>query len=367
MKLPSVKLEQIRTQADAQAELFPGELFLLFKTPKNVELKREFALNFGGLEKIERDYKQLLNDKLTSGLTLQQHINKVKDWYNSLHGEHLGRWIKLFAYAKAVKNYAESGQEVINFRPLGENRFCFSIRQDPKFFEFFIRRDKKSGQFTTKAKNKFLKWLHDNQNTIEFPRIDTDGNLWNVPTRVYEYAENISAKEILFVIDTSILESVFKDYVSIDINEIDFINDLWEGIADQNEYFNNYRLNSFIDTPLKFLLTLKLIYSRDGGGFTTDAGYHGNIQKLTKENLNKHMGNLSERIKKHLISGGKAGVKKSWLSDSITKLLLGTIWQIALERKWLNREPKIENGTWTFNINPGYFDKKDIAIKLKRT
>jgi len=351
---------------DRQGELFPEEIFPLFVPSKNVELKKEFALNFGGLEKIEENYKHLLGEKLHSGLTLKQHIDKVRDWYNSLHGEHLGNWIKLFAYAKAVKNYADSGQDMTNFRQIGESRFCFSIKQDAKFFEYFIRRDKKSGQFTTKAKEKFLKWLYDNQHTIEFPRIDTNGNLWNVPTRVYEYAENVSEKEILFIIDTSILESAFKDYVSIDISEIDLINDLWDGIADQDDTFREYRLNSFIDTPLKFLLTLKQIYSREGGNFATQSGYYGNTQKLTQESLNNHMGNLSERIKRHLQSRGKAGLKKSNVSNNITKLLLNTIWKIAIERKWLMSEPKNEKGTWTFNINPAYFDKKETAKRLKK-
>jgi hypothetical protein len=351
---------------DRQGELFPEEIFPLFVPSKNVELKKEFALNFGGLEKIEENYKHLLGEKLHSGLTLQQHIDKVRDWYNSLHGEHLGNWIKLFAYAKAVKNYADSGQDITNFRQIGESRFCFSIKQDAKFFEYFIRRDRKSGQFTTKAKEKFLKWLYDNQHTIEFPRIDTNGNLWNVPTRVYEYAENVSEKEILFIIDTSILESAFKDYVSIDISEIDLINDLWDGIADQDDTFREYRLNGFIDTPLKFLLTLKQIYSREGGNFATQSGYYGNTQKLTQESLNNHMGNLSERIKRHLQSRGKAGLKKSNVSNNITKLLLNTIWKIAIERKWLMSEPKNEKGTWTFNINPAYFDKKETAKRLKK-
>jgi hypothetical protein len=345
-------------------DLLQGELFQfpLFRPQKSVELKKEFALNFGGLEKIERDYKHLLEEKLTSGLTLQQHINNVKDWFNSLHGENLGNWIKLFAYAKAVRDYSESGKETINFRELTPRRFCFSIKQDAKFFEYFIRRDRRSRQFTTKAKTKFLKWLHENQNTIEFPMI-FNGEVWDIPTRVYEYAENVSTKEILFVIDTSILESEFKAYVSINISEIDLINDLWDGMADQNNTFKKYRLNSFIDIPLKFLLTLKQIYSREGG-FKTDSGYFGNSQTLAKESLNSHMGDLNGRIKKHLQNRGKAGLKKSNVTTSITMLLLDTIWEIALERKWLMNKPKIENGVWHFNINAGYFDKKAIARKL---
>jgi hypothetical protein len=345
-----------------KANLFQGELFPIFKPQKSVELKRDFALNFGGLEKIERDYKHLLKEKLTSGETLQQHINKVKDWFNSLHGENLGNWIKLFAYAKAVKDYSDSGMEIINFREISTDRYSFSIRQDKKFFEYFIRPDKNSGQLTTKAKTKFLKWLYDNQNAIVFPLIH-NGQVWAIPTRVYEYAENVSTKEIRFIIDTSILESEFKTYVSIDIGEIDAINDLWEGIADQNDMFKKYRLNSFVDTPLKFLLTLKQIYNREGC-FKTESGYFGNSQTLTKEKLNNRLGNMSERIKTHLQRNDKAGKKKSNLITDITILLVNTIFEIALERGWLMSKPKLENSVWRFNINPGYFDKKATAIKL---
>ena len=342
--------------------LIQGELFPIFKPQKSVELKREFALNFRGLEKIEKDYKHLLKEKLTSGLTLQQHIDKVKDWFNSLHGENLGNWIKLFAYAKAVKDYSESGNEIINFKELSEGRYRFSIKQDKKFFEYFIRPDKKSGQFTTKAKTKFLKWLHDNQDTIKFPMI-FNGQVWAIPTRVYEYGENITTKELLFIIDTSILESEFKSYIGIDIAEIDLINDLWEAIADQNDTFKKYRLNSFVDTPLKLLLALKQIYSREGS-FKTDGGYFGNSQTLAKENLNNHMGDLSGRIKIHLQKLKWAGQKKSNVTATVTKLLLDTVWEIALERKWLMSKPKFESGIWRFNINPGYFDRKATTRKL---
>jgi hypothetical protein len=357
-------IENLEKTPNDKLDLLQGELFPLFRPQKSVELKREFALNFGGLEKIEKDYKHLLNEKLTSGLTLQQHIDKVKDWFNSLHGKNLGNWIKLFAYVKGVKEYSKTVEELVNFREISPGRYCFSIKQDKKFFEYFIRPSKKTGQFETKTRTKFLKWLYDNQNTIEFPMIHK-GQVWAIPIRVYEYAENVSTKEILFIIDTSILESEFKEYIGIDIDEIDFINDLWEGIADQNDNFKTYRLNSFIDTPLKFLLTLKQIYSREGS-FKTDSGYIGNAQTLTKENLNKHMGNLGERIKKHLQSRGKAGQKKSNITATITALILDTIWEIALERKWLMSKPKIESGVWHLNINPGYFGAhKNLCVKGK--
>lgn len=341
-----------------------GELFPVFTPPKSVDLKKEFVLNFGGLERIERDYKKLLKEKLSSGLTLKQHIDKVKDWFNNLQGESLGNWIKLFAYTKAVKDFSELERDAVNFREISPGRYSFKIKKDTSFFSFFIRRDRNTGQYATKTKNKFLKWLHDNQNTIEFPMI-MNGKVWNIPMRIYEFAENVSDKEFLFVVDTNILDSEFRNYVSIETDEINFIDDIWERLSEQNTEYKKYSLNGFIDVPLKFLLTLTMIYSEEGN-FTSKNGFEGNIQRLTKENLNFHLGNLEERIKKHLRKRDKAGEKSNTIYNTIA-LLLKTTWTIAQERKWLMSEPKIDSGTWVFNINPGYFSRKKTALRLKNS
>jgi hypothetical protein len=348
----------LETSDPLQREFFP-----LFRPQKSVELKKEFALSFGGLDRIEKEYKYLLAEKLTSGLTLQEHINKVRNWFNSLRGEDLGNWIKLFAYVKAVKEYSETVEEIVNFREIGPGRYCFSIKQNKDFFSFFLRPDKNSGQFTTKAKNKFLKWLHDNQSTIEFPMI-FNGRVWNIPMRIYEYAENVSNKEILFVVDTNILESEFKDYVSINIREIDAIEEAWEGIAEKNSDFSRHRLNNFVDIPLKFLLTLKNIYNR--GGDYKNADFAGNVQTLSGNVLDAHLGELSDRLKKHLMNRDKIRTGKSGsLLGEIENLIYETTFTIAKERSWLLTMPKLENGTYKFNINAGYFDRKNTARRLK--
>jgi hypothetical protein len=356
--LAKIEQEKIIDQNLIQKELFP-----LFKPQKSVELKKEFALSFGGLDRIEKEYKHLLTEKLTGGLTLQQHIDKVRNWFNSLRGEALGNWIKLFAYVKAVKEYSETVEELINFREISPGRYCFSIKQNKDFFSYFIRPDKNSGQFTTKAKNKFLKWLHDNQSTIEFPMI-LNGKVWNIPMRIYEYAENVSDKEILFVVDTNILESEFKDYVSINIGEIDAIEEKWEIITEQNPDFLKHRLNSFVDIPLKFLLTLKNIYSREGD--YTNKEYSGNVQILTGESLDSRLGNLSERIKKHLMSQGKIRTGKTGKTlGDVENLIYETTFAIAKERGWIVSMPTYEKGLYKFNINAGYFDRKHTAKRLK--
>jgi hypothetical protein len=339
-----------------------GELFPVFRPQKSVELKKEFALNFGGLERIESEYKHLLNDKLSGGLTLQQHIDKVRGWFNNLHGENLGNWIKLFAYVKAVKDYSETGGETVNFREVGLGSYCFNVKQNKDFFTFFIRRDKNTGQFTTKAKTKFLKWLHNNQNAIDFPMI-LNGKVWNIPMRIYEYAENISDKEILFKVNTNILESEFKDFVSINIEEIDAIAEMWETIANNNQAFTKHRLNGFSDIPLKFLLALKNIYNRKGNYINAD--FTGNTQRLSAENMDARLGNLSDRVKTHLkksnsIITGKTGK----LPGETISLLLETTFTIAKGRGWLLTMPKYEDGTYKFNINAGYFDRKNTAQRL---
>jgi hypothetical protein len=353
---------KLRTTTIQDAD-FQGELFPLFKPQKNIELKKEFALNFGGLEKIEQEYKKLLNEKLSSGMTLQQHINKVKDWFNNLHGDSLGNWIKLFSYVKAVKEYSESAEDFVNFREVGPGRYSFSIKQNKDFFSYFIRPDKKTGQFTTKAKARFLKWLYNNQGAIEFPMI-LNGKVWNVPMRIYQYAENISDKEIFFIIDTNILESEFKDYVSINIKEIDDIAESWETLTENNQTFKTQRLNSFLDIPLKFLLTLKTIYNR--GGDYQNGSFAGNTQRLSSENLDSHLGNLADRIKQHLKNRDrfKTG-KTSQRPKEIKSLILETTFSIAVRQKWLLSMPHYEDAIYKFNINAGYFDPKETARRLR--
>jgi hypothetical protein len=350
-------------QRSLEPTAIQGELFPVFTIPKNIELKKEFALNFGGLDRIEQDYKPLLNEKLTGGMTLQQHINKIRGWFNNLHGEDLGNWIKLFSYVKAVKEYSESGEEAVNFREVSTGRYSFSIKQNKAFFSFFIRPDKKTGQFTTKAKTKFLKWLHDNQSTIEFPLI-INGKVWNVPMRIYQYAENISDKEIFFTIDTNILESEFKDYVSINIKEIDEISEIWETMAENNRNFKTLSLGNFLDIPLKFLLTLKTIYSREGN--YQNGSFGGNSQRLSAESLDSHLGNLLERIQKHLISRDRIKTgKTSHKPREIKNLILETTFTIAVQRKWLLSMPICnDDSMYKFNINTGYFDRRKTARRL---
>jgi hypothetical protein len=271
---------------------------------------------------------------------------------------------------KSVKEFTGNANNAVsNIADIGNGRYCFRIKTNKEFFTFFIKPDKKSGQFTTKGKDKFLKWLYDNQKTITFPFV-YEGRVWATPMKIYSYAEDVTPdgkKEILFSVDTNILESEFKAYVSIDTAEIDNIAESWESIADNNPVFANLRLNNFIDLPLRFLFTLKTIYNRSGNytNNSSEKPFTGNHQTLTKENLDHHLGGLSQRIQKHLESRHATSKANAVKATEIKKFLLKTTFDIAKERHWLLTSPVYENDVYKFNLNAGYFDTKAIAKQLR--
>jgi hypothetical protein len=190
------------------------------------------------------------------------------------------------------------------------------------------------------------------------------------PVNIYSYAEDVTPdgkKEILFSVDTNILESEFKDYVSIDTAEIDNIAESWEGIADNNPVFATLRLNNFIDLPLRFLFMLKTIYNR-AGDYTNKNGekpFIGNHQTLSKENLDHHLGGLSLRIQKHLESRHATSKADAAKVNGITRLLLETTFTIAKTLHWLLTDPVFADDVYKFNLNAGYFDTRAIAKRLQ--
>jgi hypothetical protein len=167
------------------------------------------------------------------------------------------------------------------------------------------------------------------------------------------------------MVDTNILDSRFEDYISINIHEVDEIASLWDEYGKDNPDFAKYRLSSFEDLPLKFLFALKQIYN-PGGNFTNGA-YQGNVQKLTRANLDSHLGDLDERLAKHAvktrITRAKDGGQK--IKD-VKTLILTTIFSIAVDRGWLMSMPSYaaEEEVYTFNLNAGYFAPKNTAKRL---
>jgi DNA-binding transcriptional regulator GbsR (MarR family) len=348
-------------KTDKQTELFP-----VFVPQQTVEIKKEFALNFGNIEKIEKEYTSLLSKKLISGKTLQQHLDEVKHWFDNLHGSDLGNWIKLFGFVKSVRDHAEEYKDTVNLREISKNRFLFEVNANKAFYNFFILPDKKMGRHTTKAKEKLHRWFYENQKSITFPMI-VNGEVWAAPLQIFSLAEAVSdtgKRRFVFMVDTNILDSRFENFVRINTKEVDLIAEAWERIADENPDFAKYELSDFQDLPLKFLLTLTLIYNPEGD--FQNGAYYGNTQRLTDKNLDARLGGLWTRIQNHVKSNHISRAKDGGQTvRAIAGLLLKTIFGIARERKWLMSDPIYEEGVYTFNLNPGYFASQRTAKKIR--
>jgi hypothetical protein len=345
--------------------LAQGELFPVFTLPKTLFLKKEFSLNFGATERIRKDFPALLKKRLTNGKTLAQQLDEVDRWFSNLRGKDLGLWIKLFAYVQEVKEHAKAHESTVNFAPVKDRLGCyrFHVQRNKDFFSFFIRPDRKSGQITTKAKAGFLKWLNENQKEIFFP-IVIGGELWAGPVRIYKYIESISGDDLIFEVDTNILESEFRDYISIPLVELDATADLWEEAIPRFKKFKKFIPGIFSDMPMKFLITLKNIYN-PAGEFETVEGFKGNVQRLHKDTLDQRLGWLSDRIQKHLESRDAIRTgKTSPMILNIKREILETLFDIAQKRKWLF-SCKYENETYRFSLNAGFFAPQRTAQRLK--
>jgi len=345
-----------------------GKLFSVFTLPKTLFLKKEFSLNFGATERIRKDFPALLSRTLTSDKTLAQQLNEVDRWFSNLRGKDLSLWIKLFAYMQEVKEHAGTHREAVNFAPIKDRPGCyrFHVHRNKDFFSFFIRPDKKSGQITTRAKISFLKWLNENQKEIVFP-IVMGGELWAGPVRIYKYVENISGDDLIFEVDTNILESEFRDYISIPLEELDATADLWEEAIPR---FKECKCKKFIpgvfsDMPMKFLIALKNIYN-PAGEFETVDGFKGVVQRIHKDTLDQRLGGLSERILKHLESRGAVRTgKTSPVILNIKRENIKTLLDIAIKRKWIfGSKFDIDNDTYKLSLNSGIFAPKRTAKRL---
>jgi len=351
-----------------------GKLIHSITSQRSVEIKKDFALNFGSTAKLRGKFKSILYKKLPGGKTLRQYLENVDNWYKNLHGEDLGNWVKLFAFAKSVREQRLKEPDTVDLFEGCEGVYKFAIKADKRFYDFFSPPDVVKGSsvkyHSTKLKNKIITWLDKNKNAIEFPIIvtlpDEKTAIFPEARKIYSFEKGLredGRQLLIFMIDTNILESDFKDYVSINIEEIDAIEKTWETLASNNHDFKKFWLNGFVDVPLRFLFTLKNIYSREGD--YTNGCFAGNTQRLTKENLDAQLGSLTDRIQKHLkdlnvIRTGKTSNK----INEIKFLILKTTFSIAVQRHWLISDPTYQDGVYRFNINAGYFAQRSTARRL---
>jgi hypothetical protein len=382
-------IDYLKVRYYAPLKFHHNDLIPTLNLKKSVTLKRDVALTiFGGADKIRELYPKILNTPMMDGRDVNQHLKDLEDWYNSLHGEDLGMWVKLFGFAQAVMDHKKEAEEVTDLHETarGSGVFAFWTKRDKSFYQFFIHepdQTKKNGAgyYSSKAKDKINKWLLANRNAIKFPFIVQDNKtgqsvVFPEAQPIYNFEEGIEAETgktyLLFTINTNILDTVFKSYVSIKIAEVDLTAKAWEQAALDNPKLKSNRLDpDFQDLPLRFLLTLKEIYN-PGGDFIARTGaggvYKGNTQRLSIASMDTHLGNLTDRILVHVLknhlSRAKDGGRKV---KEIKALLFNTLFDIAMQRKWLVSIPYIDdaNENFVFNLNAGYFAPRETRAALK--
>lgn len=352
----------LKEQAE-QLELFPDE-----KPQREVYLKKSLLSCMGGTDAIRGLYPDLLSIKLLGGKTLSQYLDRIDNWFLQLTGRDLGNWIKVFAFIQSVQKSAAEHQQIAM-----SGIFSFPMKLDKKFYAHFIEPDqkKKDGTpyYSTKAKERIEQWLEDNQDALKVPQVivndpTADGHttinpaalpVYQIETKVDEYTKEVSKT---FYANTNVIDTMFRDYGRLNTTEIEPVYAAWEAHSAKDEIFKKYRLSSFEDIPIKFLICLTQIYSRLGE-FTAKNGYKGTVQRLSAEALDKHLGCLKRRVIKHLHISDKGGN-----AAAITSKILRATFEIAVERNWLAGMPKVTGTTYTFFFNPYYFDKRRTAIRL---
>jgi len=358
---------------DFEDEPIQPELFPTFKVPTTANIKRDVVLSIVSPGKIKEKYPHLLNLSLAGEKkTLSQLLDEMENWYKNLEGEDYGNWIKVFLFARAVKDTLQNEPDTIDLFEERDGVYRFIINVDKRFYNFFedpIGNKNGTKYHTDKQKKKIIKWLEKNNDTIEFPIIASLPNKKKaiIPRagKVFSFKKALrdDGKQLLFFsIDTNVLDDEFKNYISFSRADIDTIEKAWKEI---NPKHGTETLKSFIDIPLRFYTALKLLYNRNAI-ITLSNGLITCKQPLSKENLDTELGGLDDRIQKFLISRDRIRTgKTSEKPKAIKRLILETTFKIAKDKKWLFLDPTFNGNIYTFYMNPGKFDRKETARQLQ--
>jgi hypothetical protein len=88
------------------------------------------------------------------------------------------------------------------------------------------------------------------------------------------------------------------------------------------------------------------------------------VQRLSIETLTTRLGDLRDRVKKHVIQNRiTVALDGGRTAQRIVTLLLNITTAIAKERGWVH-SVKMEGSNFVFNLNRGYFAPKDTAHLL---
>lgn len=370
-------------QSNGQGQLFPILIQALKKSTKTY-LNDGLWRVMGGktIEHMRKEYAAYMNVKVMPNKTFAQNLDDLGNWYKTLKGHDLAMWMRIMGIAQSIKDAQKNG-ELVDAYEVRPGVFQIYMDYSKDFYGWLSNPigGKTNGKpyFTSIQKKQLDKWLGEHQASLIIPEVvfnrQGQENLVFAPHFIYQIKTSVNTaigKTIsVLEIDTNIIETLLEEvpYGMIGDEELDAADTTWEQyFIDHNltTEYNDYRLASFSDLPLRLLITLKQIYNRNGDFTPTVKGKDGNNktlicnrQKLSLQELDKHLGNLADRVKTHAKKTHRA--KKA---EEIYSSLLNVTFDIGVKQKWLTDIPQHDDENWYIHFKRGYFDPKDTREKL---
>jgi hypothetical protein len=323
--------------------------------------------------KTEINKEEFLSRKLASGQTVAELFQEVQKEYAMKSADDLIFEIKIIAFAKTILKAQNPTTIYPNYSVKAR------IKQDD-IWKFFLKRDK-TGRYPTYAKHQILKKLWSKQNNlISFVDI-IENNPTLISRKLYDFDEILllNKSEYFISINLSPINLLLKNYIYIDLNELEeidnYINEYWKE-THKNNHKNFKKIVKRIETnqffravPIKFYILLKYKYHKGNNYKNKNTGYIGNYWCISDEKLNIGLGNIDFEIVKtlrinHYIRNNH---KNTEIFKTIRNYILGCTFYCAKKLKWINSFPKINNKKqeWEFNLNASYFDIEAKSQNLK--
>ena len=385
-KLTQIKKEQ--KEKDLEIEKLKKSNFLKQDTKQlsmfrevehapEVHVKSKYGLIFSHNNKIRESYKGSLDNILSTGKTVKEHLDFLDNFRVNIDSKSLVYWLKVFSYIagwiECIETYltdtdkppmkTQDGMfstENGDFISYNTGKMVIRIKLTKDFYKHFIPKNENTGQYTSKQKKSFLQWFTENQTQLEFPILTNTNNEIKL-FKPYQIIEG-GTKTMTLLIDPRFLEKEFLEkYYTYDVSILDNISNQWKEYIKTNSGFKKYQLSSFLNVPILIFWIFLEIYNKKSNYETKN--FKGNKQKLSDKNLNLRLGNLKDRIEKHLITiKAGAGEEKK---EGLYRKILEFSFEILKKEKMLLSVPKLDsNNNYTFNFNPAFFATKDTATRL---
>jgi hypothetical protein len=238
-------------------------------------------------------------------------------------------------------------------------------------YKYFLERDK-TNRYRTYEKQKIIAKLWDKQNIL-ISSIEMRGNeAVFVKDKLYSFAKIFNKAEYYFSINISTIAFHYKNYIYIDLTELKeverCIDKYWKKVckSKSEEFKKISRINKKTGlmsnqickaVSIKFNILLKSKYHKTNN--YKNKGSLGNYCQISDKELNISLGYITSEITRvlqtsHYISKHKKGKGLSEMFKLVSECVLGCIFYVAKELKWIASNPILnkKQQEWGFKLNP---------------